>query len=80
MGTMVRDAMTRIEREIECFGIAKNQMQIQLDEALKWQNHKQIAMSLMSDAQEEIERGLPNKARQSLNRAKWVLCQTNEVK
>jgi hypothetical protein len=36
-------------------------------------------MSLMSDAQEEIERGLPNKARQSLNRAKWVLCQT-EVK
>lgn len=79
MGTMVRDAMMRIEREIECFGLTKDLMQTQLQGALEWQNHKQIAMSLMSDAQEEIERGLLNKARQSLNRAKWVLCQT-EVK
>jgi len=73
-------SMSEVEvREVECFGLTKALMQVQLQGALEWQNHRQISMSLMSDAQEEIERGLLNKARQSLNRAKWVLCQSKEV-
>jgi hypothetical protein len=32
-----------------------------------------MAMSLMSDAQEEIVRELDEDARQTLNRAKWIL-------
>jgi hypothetical protein len=32
-----------------------------------------IAMSMLSDAQEEIERGMQERARQTVNRAKWVI-------
>ncbi len=32
-----------------------------------------VVASLMSDAQEEIAHGMPEYARQTLNRAKWVL-------
>jgi hypothetical protein len=71
--------MLKIERELDCFGLTKHQMNLQLGEALIMYTHRQIAISMMSDAQEEIERGLFNKARQTLNRAKWVLCQSNEV-
>jgi len=35
--------------------------------------NKLLAMSMISDAQEMIERGLNEEARQTLNRAKWVL-------
>ncbi len=31
------------------------------------------AMSLMSDAQEELQHGMTEQARQTLNRAKWVV-------
>ena len=32
-----------------------------------------MAASLMSDAQEEIAHDMPEDARQTLNRAKWIL-------
>ena len=35
--------------------------------------NKLLAMSMISDAQEMISRGLHEEARQTLNRAKWVL-------
>ena len=35
--------------------------------------NKLLAISMISDAQEMIERGLHEEARHTLNRAKWVL-------
>ena len=32
-----------------------------------------LAISMLSDSQEEIERGMDNSARQSINRAKWII-------
>ena len=37
-----------------------------------------FAMSVLSNAQEEIERGLDNKARQSINIAKYIIKQIEE--
>lgn len=38
------------------------------------------AMSIMSDAQEEIARGLDERARQGLNRAKYLISQEYRAK
>ena len=35
--------------------------------------HKLLVMSMMSDVQEMIDRSLMDEARQTLNRAKWVV-------
>lgn len=35
--------------------------------------NKLLVMSMMSDVQEMIDKGLDEEARQTLNRAKWVL-------
>ena len=34
---------------------------------------KMLVMSMLSDVQEMVERGLAEEARQTLNRAKWVI-------
>jgi len=45
------------------------------DEASEWYNgdDKMLAMSMLSDVQEMIERGLDEEARLTLNRAKWLI-------
>lgn len=35
--------------------------------------NKMLVMSMLSDVQEMVERGLAEEARQTLNRAKWVI-------
>jgi hypothetical protein len=46
-----------------------------LEQDLRSLGPARMAMSLMSDAQEEISHGLTNVARQTINRAKWIIAE-----
>ena len=70
-------------REIRCFGCTVPEMREAVEKSLtfKTQGAAMMAMSLMSDAQEQIS-GQYGDPRQTLNRAKWILstyCMNNEV-
>lgn len=65
--------------EKQCYGCSaqeflasvRNSLTMKLDSGDK--GAVMVAMSLLSDAQEEIERGMTNEARQTINRAKlWI--------
>jgi Holliday junction resolvasome RuvABC DNA-binding subunit len=62
-------------REIKCYGFTLERMREIFEESLTFRLYGpgMMAMSLMSDAQEEIALGLSEKARQTLNQAKWVV-------
>ena len=62
-------------REVAMYGatVAKMVEEIGNSLTMKCAGPAMCAMSLMSDAQEEIAHGMPEQARQTLNRAKWVV-------
>ena len=63
--------------ELEMFGCEKSV----LDRAYKNHGYKELfIMGMMSDAQYEIECGMNGVARQSLNRAKYLLAKLFEEK
>ena len=61
--------------QVRMFGCTTAQMREAVEEGLTFRHAgpAMYAMSLMSDAQEEIRRGLDEDARQTLNRAKWIV-------
>jgi len=63
------------KRQVRMFGCTTAQMREAVEEGLTFRHAgpAMYAMSLMSDAQEEIARGLDEDARQTLNRAKWIV-------
>jgi hypothetical protein len=61
------------ERERACFGCTKHDLQSSIDRAIAYTDYHMVAMSMMSDAQEAMERKDYEWSRQLLNRAKWVL-------
>ena len=63
------------KRQVGMFGCTTEQMREAVEESLsfRFSGPAMYAMSLMSDAQEEIARGLDEDARQTLNRAKWIV-------
>ena len=63
------------KRQVGMFGCTTAQMREAVEESLsfRFSGPAMYAMSLMSDAQEEITRGLEEDARQTLNRAKWIV-------
>lgn len=63
------------KRQVTMFGCTEAQMRDAVEESLtfRFAGPAMFAMSLMSDAQEEILRELDEDARQTLNRAKWIL-------
>ena len=75
MTTAIYEALTAQEkRQVGMFGCTEAQMREAVEESLtfRFQGPAFMAASLMSDAQEEIDRGLSEDARQTLNRAKWI--------
>lgn len=74
------DDQTQLEKEMNCFGCAKDKLKNSIDDAVRYTDYHMIAMSMMSDAQEAMERGQNEHARQLLNRAKWVLSTYRERK
>jgi hypothetical protein len=70
-------------RQVRMFGCTEQQMREAVEQSLtfRFSGAAMYAMSLMSDAQEEILRDMNEDARQTLNRAKWILstyCMDNE--
>jgi len=63
------------KRQVSMFGCTTEQMREAVAESLsfRFSGPAMYAMSMMSDAQEEIARGLDEDARQTLNRAKWIV-------
>lgn len=68
-------AQVNKEREISMFGceIADFKESIEDSFTFRVSGPAMIAMSLMSDAQEEMAHGMVENARQTINRAKWIL-------
>jgi len=76
MTTAIYEALTDQEkRQVTMFGCTESQMREAVEESLsfRFSGPAFMAASLMSDAQEEIVRGLSEDARQTLNRAKWII-------
>ncbi len=74
--TESRDAREgREAREQRMYGctVADLREAIEGSITFKFSGAAMCAMSLMSDAQEEIAHGMSEHARQTLNRAKWVV-------
>jgi len=74
--TAVYDRLTVQEkREVSMYGVTEADMRESIESSItfKLSGPMMIAAGLMSDAQEEIQYGMDEAARQTLNRAKWVL-------
>jgi len=76
MTTAIYNELTDVEkRQVRMFGCTEQQMREAVEESFtfRFSGPAMMAMSLMSDAQEEILRDMSEDARQTLNRAKWIL-------
>jgi len=59
-------------QEMQCYGMRVADMEAMMEDSGRIMQPKMILLSMLSDAQEEISRGLDEKARLTLNRAKWL--------
>jgi phosphate uptake regulator len=66
---------TNEAREIAMYGCTVESMRADMEDSIsaKLSGMGMVAMSILSDSQEEIQHGQPEAARQSINRAKWVI-------
>lgn len=76
--TSIRAAVGRNlqqEREINMYGCTEAELRTSIESSItfKLSGPAMIVAGLMSDAQEEIQYGMEEAARKTLNRAKWVL-------
>lgn len=60
------------KREETMFGMSYTDLEAQVADILNRMSPGMLVMSMMSDAQEQMERGLIDAARRTLNRAKYV--------
>jgi len=61
------------EREITMFGMRKEVLELSFSRLLRNVTPAELAVSMMSDAQEQIALGATEAARQTLNAAKYLL-------
>jgi hypothetical protein len=74
--SQIYDALSDAEkRQVKMFGCTEAQMREAVEQSLtyRFQGPAFMAASLISDAQEEINWENVEDARQTLNRAKWIL-------
>ena len=67
-----------MNNEIECFGITRAELDSAWDERPEWMSPMSVAVSLLSDSQEQIALGQYEIARQTINKVKYVL--TTKIK
>jgi hypothetical protein len=69
------DEMTPVDRNKQMYGcdIKKFRESLEASFGFKCSGPAMCAMSLMSDAQEEMEHGMVETARKTINRAKWII-------
>jgi hypothetical protein len=76
MATTVYESLTEQEkRQVSMFGCTEAQMREAVEQSLtfRFSGAGMMAMSLLSDAQEEINWENTEDARQTINRAKWII-------
>ena len=63
------------EGQIRVYGCTVADMKIAVEESLdlRFGGGAMVAISMLSNAQEEISRDMKEHARQTINRAKWVI-------
>lgn len=63
------------EREIAMYGCTVDQLResVERNITFKFSGPAMCAMSMMSDAQEEMAYGMTENARKTINRAKWII-------
>ena len=59
------------EFDMNCYGMLRGRLAEAVDTAIG--DPTMVAMSMLSDAQECIERGMGENARKLINQAKWVI-------
>lgn len=61
----------------QCYGVLEAQLRTEVESSLAVKmgmgGHLMVAMSMLSDAQELLERNQNERARQMINCAKWVM-------
>jgi hypothetical protein len=68
--------MSDLQWDLQCYGCSEASLRKQLENdftAKMTGDYTMLVASLMSNAQEEIEHGMSEQARQTLNRAKFAL-------
>jgi hypothetical protein len=68
--TTVKQTNEQLEWDLQCYGCSEEQLRNSL---INIKDYVMCAASLMSDAQQEIEFEMYENARQTINRAKFVL-------
>jgi hypothetical protein len=70
-----RETLVKEVSERRIYGCTIAEMRADLEDSLtvKLSGYSMAAMSVLSDSQEEIEHGMKDRARQSINRAKWII-------
>ena len=68
------------EFDQQCYGCDIQEFIAQISQSITYQlsGANMVVAGLMSDAQEELQMGANERARQTLNRAKAVLCEVME--
>lgn len=71
----MQTTLTTQERELRMYGCSIADFQESVEDSFTFRvsGPAMVAMSLMSDAQEEMAHGMTEAARQTINRAKWIL-------
>lgn len=65
----------QISREVSMFGCTEADLRQSIESSItfKFTGPAMVAMSYMSDAQEEMAHGMTERARQTINCAKWII-------
>jgi hypothetical protein len=68
------------KREVRMYGVTEYGMREAVEQRLRMTTPTMLAASIMSDAQELMETGDIEDARQALNRAKWILFEYTDTR
>ena len=79
---MPKTAEEQLTWEHQCYGCTASALEDILEHGtmMAMREPIQVAFSMLSNAQEEIDLGMKNEARQTINRAKWMINKHTETK
>jgi len=71
----MRTATEQQAWEQQCYGCSAAELRASVEGSItaRLSGYGMVAMSMLSDAQEELARNMNEQARQTINRAKWVI-------
>lgn len=73
--------MSNLAFEINCYGLPLEDFEREIEKQAKYGYDFQfLAISLLSDAQEQLELGHKEDARKNINRAKYLISKTRPVR